>query len=78
MPKSLKFDTHIGYNYLYCARQNRRSHVYHCLYLSIFLFLRYFFLSKISQELLHLEIKNGTNIGYGKLYCVRENEHTHA
>ena len=40
---TLKFGTHIGYNYLYHVRQNQRPHIYHSLYLSIFLFLHYFF-----------------------------------
>ena len=34
---------------------------------------------KIYQELLHLGIlKFGTNIRYDLLYCVRENQHSHA
>ena len=33
------------------------------------------FASKISQELLHLGFRNGTNIGYDHLYCIRNNQH---
>ena len=33
-----------------------------------------FFLSKTSQDLLHLGFWNGINIGYAFLYCVRENQ----
>ena len=49
----LKFGTNIGFSYLFHVRQNQRPHVYHSLYLSIFLFPPCF-LSRISQELLHL------------------------
>ena len=35
----LKFNTNIGYDLLYCVRENQCVHVYHFLNLSIFLFL---------------------------------------
>ena len=35
----LKYDTNIGYDYLYHVRQNQHPHAYYSLYSSIFLFL---------------------------------------
>ena len=34
----LKFGTNIGYDLLYCVRENMHPHVYHSLYLTIFSF----------------------------------------
>ena len=47
-----------------------------CLFSNcVCLCVNFFFLSKISQELLNLEIlKFGTNVGYNLLYCVSENQ----
>ena len=38
-PRILKFVTNIGYDYLYRVRQKQHPLAYHCLYLTIFLFL---------------------------------------
>ena len=53
-PLISKLGTNIGYDHLYRVRKNQHPHVYHSLYLSIFLFLQQNISSKISQELLHL------------------------
>ena len=37
-PRILKFGTNVGYNLLYCVRENQPPPTYHSLYLSIFLF----------------------------------------
>ena len=42
-PRILKFGTKIGYDYLYCVGEIQHSHANHSLYLSILLFLNYFF-----------------------------------
>ena len=36
-PRILKFGTNVGYNFLYCVRQNQPPPAYHSHYLSIFL-----------------------------------------
>ena len=38
-PRVFKFGIKIGYDMLYCVRQNHHPHANHFLYLSIFLFL---------------------------------------
>ena len=51
--KILKFCRKIGYDLLYCVRENQHPHAFHSLYLSIsiFLFLQSNFSSQISQLL---------------------------
>ena len=39
-PRILKFGTNVGYNLLYCVRENQLPPPYHSLYLSIFLSLQ--------------------------------------
>ena len=39
-PRILKFGTNVGYNLLYCVRENQHPPAYHSLYLSIFLSLK--------------------------------------
>ena len=39
-PRILKFGTKIRYNYFYRVRGNQHSNAYHCLYLSLILFLQ--------------------------------------
>ena len=39
-PRTLKFGTNVGYNLLYCVRENQPPPAYHSLYLSIFLSLK--------------------------------------
>ena len=39
-PRTLKFSTNVGYNLLYCVRENQPPPAYHSLYLSIFLSLQ--------------------------------------
>ena len=53
-PRILKFGTNIGYDHLYRVRKNQHPHIYHSLYLPIFFSLIKYFLSNISQVLLHL------------------------
>ena len=44
LPRILKFGTNVGYDVLYCVRENQLPPVYHFLYLSIFLSLQSNFL----------------------------------
>ena len=37
MPRILKYGTNVGYNLLYCVKENQPPHAYHSLCLSIFL-----------------------------------------
>ena len=39
-PRILKFGTNVGYNLLYCVRENQPPPAYHSFYLSIFLSLQ--------------------------------------
>ena len=39
-PRILKFGTNVGYNLLYCVRENQPPPAYHSHYLSIFLSLQ--------------------------------------
>ena len=45
MPRILKFGTNVGYDLLYCVRENQHAAAYHSPYLSIFLPLQAKFLS---------------------------------
>ena len=51
VPRILKFDTNVGYVFLYCVKENQPPPAYYSLYLSIFLSLQSNFLSQISQLL---------------------------
>ena len=50
-PRILKFGTNVGYDLLYCVRENQPPAPYLSLYLSIFLSLLLNFLSQMSQLL---------------------------
>ena len=39
-PRILKFGTNVGYDLLYCVKENQHAAAYHCLYLPIFLSLQ--------------------------------------
>ena len=39
-PRNLKFGTNVGYDLLYCVKENQHATAYHSLYLSIFLSLQ--------------------------------------
>ena len=40
-PRTLKFYTNVGYDLLYCEKENRPAHAYSTIYLPIFLSLQY-------------------------------------
>ena len=40
VPRILKFGTNVGYDLLYCVKENQHAAVYHSLYLSVFLSLQ--------------------------------------
>ena len=73
-PRILKFGTNVGYNLLYCVRENQPPPPYHSHYLSIFLSLQKkfchrflgFFESQSLQICIHLE--------RGQVYCGKENQ----
>ena len=48
MPRILKFGTNVGYDLLYCVKENQHTAAYHSPYLSIFLSLQSNFLLQIS------------------------------
>ena len=48
VPRILKFGTNVGYDLLYCVRENQHAAAYHSPYLSIFLSLQANFLLQIS------------------------------
>ena len=47
-PRILKFGKNVGYDLLYCVRENQPPNAYHFLYLSIFLSLQASFLLQVS------------------------------
>ena len=51
MPRILKFGTNVGYDLLYCVKENQHAAAYHFPYLSIFLSLQANFLLQISKLL---------------------------
>ena len=48
MPRVLKFGTNVGYDLLYCVKENQHAAAYHSPYLSFFLSLQANFLLQIS------------------------------
>ena len=50
-PRILKFGTNVGYDLLYCVKEDQDAAAYHSLYLSIFLSLQANFLLQISHLL---------------------------
>ena len=40
MPRILKFGTNVGYDLLYCVKENQHAVAYHSFHLSIFLSLQ--------------------------------------
>ena len=75
----LKFSTNIGYDMLYCVRENRHPHACHSLYLSTFSFSPIkFFVKDFSGTTAPRILKFFTNIGYDFLYHVREDQNPHA
>ena len=57
-PRILKFGTNVGYDLLYCVRENQPPAAYHFLYWSIFLSLQLNFLLQISRLLWEPESSN--------------------
>ena len=48
VPRILKFGTNVGYDLLYCVKENQHAAAYHSPYLCIFLSLQANFLLQIS------------------------------
>ena len=68
----LKFGTNVGYDLLYCVRENQLPPAYHSLYLSFFLSLQFSVIdfsapmtARIFKFCIHLE--------RGQVYCGKEN-----
>ena len=57
-PTKLRHGTHVDHRLVYCVYQNQATAAYLSLYFFIFFSLQFFFLSKISQERLHLGFWN--------------------
>ena len=53
-PRILKFGTNVGYDLLYCVRENQHAAAYHSPYLSIFLPLQAKFLSFYENQSLQI------------------------
>ena len=75
-PRILEFGTNIGYDMLYCVRENQHSHAYNSL-VQYFSPIK-FFVKDLSGTTAPRIFKFCTNIGYAYLYRVRENPHSHA
>ena len=73
-PRILKFGTNVGYNLLYCVRENQPPPAYHSLYLSFPFLLREICVKDFSGTTAPRILKFGTNVGYDLLHCVRENQ----
>ena len=58
MRRILKFGTNVGYDLLYCVKENQHAGAYHSPYLSIFLSLQAHFLLQIAQLLCEAETSN--------------------
>ena len=74
-PRILKFGTKVGYDLLYCVRENQHAAAYHSPYLSIFLFSP----SKVSVTnflafMRPRVFKFCIHIKSGQVYCVTENK----
>ena len=69
-PKILKFGTNVGYDLLYCVRENQPTGAYHLLYLSTFLSLQSNFLLQISRLLGEPESSNFLHTLRGAKYIV--------
>ena len=74
LPRILKFGTNVGYDLLYCVRENEPPDAYHSPYLSIFLSLQANFLLQISQLLWESDFKFCIHIESGQVYCGTENK----
>ena len=74
MPRLLTFGTNVGYDLLYCVKENQPHAAYHSLYLSIFLSLQPNFLLQISQLLWEIVFKFCVLLDSGQVYCVTRNK----
>ena len=73
-PRILKFPKNIGYDLLYCVRENQHTHAYHILYLSIFVFLQYkFFITDFSAPKTARVFKFCIHLQKIEVYCVKDN-----
>ena len=74
MPRILTFGTNVGYDLLYCVKENQPHAAYHSLYLSIFLSLQPNFLLQISQLLWEIVFKFCVLLDSGQVYCGTRNK----
>ena len=74
VPRILKFGTNVGYDLLYCVKENQHAAAYHSLYLSIFLSFQANFLLQIPQFLWEPEFNFCIHIESGQVYCGTENK----
>ena len=72
-PRILKFGTNVGYDLLYCVKENQTSAAYHSLYLSIFLPIHSDFLLQISQFLREPVFKFCIHYESSHVYFGKEN-----
>ena len=64
----------MGYDLLYCVRENPHAHAYHIVYLSIFLLLQYtIYDSNFSAPKRVRIFKFGIHLQKIEVYCVKEN-----
>ena len=73
MPRILKFGTNVGYDLLYCVKENQYAAAYHSLYLSIFLSLINLFVPKFSAPITARGFKFYIHLERGQVYCGKEN-----
>ena len=73
-PRILKFGTNVGYDSLYCVKENQRATAFYSLYLYIFLSLQANFLLQISRFYESQSLQICIQIESGQVYCGTENK----
>ena len=70
MPRILKFGTNVGYDLLYCVKENQHAASYHSLYLSIFSFSPIkLFITEFSASITARVFKFCIHLERGQVYC---------
>ena len=73
-PRILKFGTNVGYDLLYCLRENQPPPAYHTLYLFIFLSLQYQSFKYFSASMRASVFKFCIHIESDQVCCSTENQ----
>ena len=74
-PRILKLDTNVGYDLLYCVRENHPPPAYHSLYLSIFLFSPIkISLTDFTASMRAKVFNFRKHLEHGQVYCGKGNQ----